>query len=232
MDKQTASLAATWSFGRLLRDVPVPEKYRGSLRKKQLDTVSNMIFVMLLANLLNVAVILQSFRHSSASNLLAIWGFCFIFLTGLAVLRHIRTRKAIHAGLLSQRHADAVSRGALIIGLFWAVLPLLVMHAIDPQGQMVMGIVLAGMMFGGAFMLSRMPDAAFSLIIPIGIGLTVSMQLQHDITHQLISVMALVYLSVLIFAVRWSHLQFVEQHLSEAAVQDQTQLIGLLLRDF
>jgi diguanylate cyclase (GGDEF)-like protein len=232
MDKQTASSAATWSFGRLLRDVPVPEKYRGSLRKKQLDTVSNMIFVMLLANLLNVAVVLQSFRHSSASNLLAIWGFCFIFLTGLAVLRHIRTRKAIHAGLVSPRHADAVSRGALIIGLFWAVLPLLVMHAIDPQGQMVMGIVLAGMMFGGAFMLSRMPDAAFSLIIPIGIGLTVSMQLQHDITHQLISVMALVYLSVLIFAVRWSHLQFVEQHLSEAAVQDQTQLIGLLLRDF
>ena len=42
----------------------------------------------------------------------------------------------------------------------------------------------------------------------------------------------MVYLGVLIFAVRWSHLQFVEQHLSEVAVQEQTQLIGLLLRDF
>ncbi len=232
MDKQSVAPAASWSLGPLLRDVPVPQKYRASLRKKQLDTVGNMIFVMLLANLLNVAVILQSFRHSSADNLLAIWGFCFIFITGLAVLRQVRTRKASHEGRLSQRHADAVSRGALIIGLFWAVVPLLVMHTIDPQGQMVLGIVLAGMMFGGAFMLSRMPDAAFSFMIPIGIGLALAMQLQQGMAHQLISVMAIVYLSVLIFAVRWSHLQFVEQHLSEAAVHDQTQLIGLLLRDF
>ncbi len=75
MEKQTAGAPEDWSFARLLKDVPVPEKYRASLRKKQLDTVGNMIAVMLLANLLNVAVVLQSFRDSPVSNVLTIWGF-------------------------------------------------------------------------------------------------------------------------------------------------------------
>ena len=58
------------------------------------------------------------------------------------------------------------------------------------------------------------------------------MLFQSGAAYHLIAVLSMVYLGVLIFAVRWSHLQFVEQHLSEAAVQEQTQLIGLLLRDF
>ncbi len=232
MEKQTPSPAASWSLGRLLRDVPVPEKHRASLRKKQLDTIGSMIFVMLFANLLSVAAVLQSFRQASAGNLLALWGFCIIFITGLAVLRQVRTSKASLQGNLSEVHVDGVSRGALIVGLFWAVTPLLVMHSVDPQGQMVMGIVLSGMMFGGTFLLSRIPGAALSYMIPIGMGLAVSMSLQGGAAHQLIAVLAIVYVGVLTFAVRWSHLQFVEQHLSEAAVQEQTQLIGLLLRDF
>ena len=232
MEKQTAVPAASWSFGRLLRDVPVPEKHRASLQGKQLETVGNMIFVMLLANLLNVAVVLQSFSQSNSGALLAIWGFCFIFITGLAVLRHMRAREDSREGRLSRRHLDAVARGALIIGLFWAVVPLLVMHTADPRGQMVIGIVMAGMMFGGTFLLSRLPGAAYSFMVPIGFGLIIAMQLQETSAHQFISVLVIVYMSVLIFAVRWSHLQFVEQHLSEAAVQEHTQLIGLLLRDF
>ena len=35
----------------------------------------------------------------------------------------------------------------------------------------------------------------------------------------------------LMLAVRWSHNQFVEQHLSESAMKEQSQLISLLLRD-
>ena len=119
MEKQTSQPAAAWSWRALLRDLQMPDKYCSSLRKKQIDTVSNMIFVMLLANLLNVAVVLQSFRESQASNLLALWGSCIIFITGLAVLRHIRIRKASAQGRLSEAHVDAVSRGALIIGLLW-----------------------------------------------------------------------------------------------------------------
>jgi len=232
VEKQSLLPAPVSPFGGIHRDIPVPDKYRASLRKKQLDNIGNMIFVMLFANLLNVAVVLHSFRDSKAGNLLAIWGFCLIFITGLTILRHIRTRKASFMGRLSEAHVDAVGRGALIIGLFWAVAPLLVLRSVDPLGQMVIGIVLVGMMFAGTFMLARLPEAALSYLIPIGAGFAFSLLLQGEAAHHLIAVLTLVYMGVLICAVRWSHLQFVEQHLSEAAVQEQTQLIGLLLRDF
>jgi diguanylate cyclase (GGDEF)-like protein len=232
MDSVTANRPGNWSFGRLLRDVPVPHKHRAGLRQKQLDTVGNLIVVMLLANLLNVAVVMQSFRDTSVSRVLAIWGVCIVLITGLAVLRHMRTRRASIEGRLSERHVDAVARGALIIGLFWAAAPLILIGNVEPEGKMLLSIVLSGMMFGGAYMLSRLPDAAFSYMIPMGLSLAVCMALEPGVAYQFISVLTVVYLCVLVFAVRWSHLQFVEQHLNEAAVQEQTQLIGLLLRDF
>ncbi len=232
MENQTAVTLGDWSLRRLIRDVQVPEKYRAGLRKKQLETVSNLIVVMLLANLLNVAVVLQSFRGSSFSSVLTIWGFSIIFITGLAMLRHNGTRKALAEGRVSRRHLEAVTRGSMLIGLFWSVAPLIVMRATDPQGHMALSIIMAGLMFGGAFLLSRLPEAAMSFMLPIGIGLFASMQFQQSPSHQLVGILTLVYLAVLVFAVRWSHQQFVEQHLNEAAVQEQTQLIGLLLRDF
>lgn len=232
MEEQTPSPATFWSLRGLLRDVPMPEKYRSGLRRKQVDTVSSMVFVLLFANLLNVAIVLQSFRQSEAGSLLAIWGFCIIFITGLCALRHIRIRKASIHGRLAQEHVDAMSRAALIIGLFWAAAPLLAIQAGDPEAQMVMAVVLIGMMFAGSFLLSRLPGAALSLLIPICAGLGLSMLLQQGSAYQFIAVLIIVYLGVVFFAVRWSHKLFVEQHLSEAAVQDQAQLIGLLLRDF
>ncbi|WP_291208659.1 EAL domain-containing protein [Hyphomonas sp.] len=232
MENHTTGAPSDWSLARLLKEVPVPEKYRASLRKKQLDTVGNMIAVMLLANLLNVAVVLQSFRNSHVSSVLAIWGFCIIFISGLAVLRHLRTRKASLEGRVSDRHIDAIARSAMVIGLFWAAAPLFVLSSTNAEGQMVLSIVLAGMMFGGAFLLSRLPSAAYSYLVPIGIGLAASMAMEPGAVHHFIAVLTIVYVTVLVFAVRWTHLQFVEQHLNEAAVQEQTQLIGLLLRDF
>lgn len=219
MDNQAADGPADWSFARLLKDVPVPEKHRASLRKKQLDTVGNMMAVMLLANLLNVAVVLQSFRDSHVSSVLTIWGFSVIFISGLAVLRHMRMRKASLEGRVSDRHIDAIARGAMVVGLFWAAAPLFVMGSTSAEGQMVLSIVLAGMMFGGAFLLSRLPSAAFSYLVPVGIGLSASMAMEPGAVHHFIAVLTIVYLAVLIVAVRWTHLQFVEQHLSEAAVK-------------
>ncbi len=232
MDGKFATPVENWSIARLLKAVTVPDKYRAGLRDKQLHTVGNMTSVIMLANLVSLAVVLQSFRGNLASYLLSIWGVCLVFIIGLGFLGHIRARRDLVNGRVNERHLDSVVRGSMINGLFWAAAPLLVMSSADPLGQMVMGIVLVGMMFAGAFLLSRIPEAAFSFIIPIAAGLIVSMQIQPNAVYHYISVLTIVYLSVLIFAVRWSHLQFVEQHLSEAGLTEQSQLIGLLLRDF
>jgi diguanylate cyclase (GGDEF)-like protein len=110
--------------------------------------------------------------------------------------------------------------------------PVIVMNAANPQGQMIIGVIMAGMMFAGTFLMARTPRAAISFLLPVGAGVVAAMEFQKDSTYQFISFLSLAYIGVLVLAVRWSHKQFVEQHLSECAVKEQSQLIGLLLRDF
>ncbi len=223
---------ASWSFAELIKDVQVPEKHLGTLRAKQLETVGKMTIVMVLANLLNAAVVMLSFRQTAVDNLLIIWGFTITFICGLSFLTHVRTRNETNVRQRSQRDIENYARSASINGLVWAIAPIIVVNVVDAQGQMVMGIVMAGMMFAGAFLLSRVPDAAFSFIVPVGLGLLISMQFQQDAQYQFVSILTIAYLGILMLAVRWSHRQLVEQHLNEAAVSEQSQLIGLLLRDF
>lgn len=220
------------SVADLIGDLKVPEKYAGTLRAKQLDMVGRVTVILVLANLINAAVILFSFADTGARNLLIAWGACIGAVCLGAIVGNIRSRRKKHRSSRSQKALERYTRSAAINGILWAIAPIIVMNVADDHGQMIMGIILVGMMFGGAFLLYRIPDAAFSFVIPTGAGMLVSMQFQQDPKYHLISILTVVYLGVLILAIRWSHRQFVEQHLNEAAVQEQSELIGLLLRDF
>jgi diguanylate cyclase (GGDEF)-like protein len=233
MPTEQAASSNFWSIDRMTRSTAIPEKHLASLRAKQLETVGSIMLVIMLANVLNAAVVLQSFQHKMVGNLLLLWGAALVLFSVVAFARYLIVKK-FRTGppRYSVQDVQDVSRGATLNGFIWAIAPLVVMSSVDTQGQMVMGIVMAGMMFAGAFLLSHIPEAAFSFTIPVGFGLVLSMQFQQDTAYQFISVLVIVYLAVLIFAIRWAHKQFVEQHLSEAAVSEQSQLIGLLLRDF
>lgn len=222
----------SWSFANLVKAVPVPEKHSGHLRARQLHMAGNMTIVLMLANLLNAAVVMMSFRASDSTGILAIWGFCIVFVSGIGFLAQLRSRKHMALAVRSETAIEQFARAASVNGLIWAIAPIIVMNIEDPHGQMVMGIVLSGVMFAGAFLLSRIPEAAFSFIIPVAIGTVISMQFQQDPNFHYVSILALVYLGLLMLAVRWSHRQYVEQYLSELAIKEQSQLIGLLLRDF
>ena len=222
----------SWSFANLVKAVPVPEKHSGRLRARQLDMVGNMTIVLMLANLLNAAIVMMSFRASDSTGLLSIWGFCIVLISGAAFFAHLRSRKDFGKPTRSEAAIDKFARAASVNGLIWAIAPIIVMNIEDSHGQMVMGIVLSGVMFSGAFLLSRIPEAAFSFMVPVAIGTVISMQFQQDPNFHYVSILALVYLGLLMLSVRWSHRQYVEQYLSELAVKEQSQLIGLLLRDF
>ncbi|MBA3067276.1 MAG: EAL domain-containing protein [Hyphomonas sp.] len=217
----------------LTKAAEIPEKHLSSLREKQLASFRSIMLVIVLANLLNAAVILLSFRESMIGNLLPMWGGCLVLFSLFALGQDLFEKQF---GWRKSRDAEqelqSLTRGATLNGFLWAIAPLVVMSSVDTQGQMVMGIVMAGMMFAGAFLLSHIPDAALSFTIPVGVGLILSMQFQQDTAYQFISVLLIVYMALLVFAVRWSTNQFVEQHLGEAAVSEQSELIGLLLRDF
>jgi diguanylate cyclase (GGDEF)-like protein len=216
-----------------LKSIAVPEKHAASLRARQLDMVRRITFMMILANLLNAGIVVFCFLGTASSDFLYIWGAAILASSTVSVgTQFFNPHDMDPMDERSQTALDNFTRGALLNGMLWGVVPFIVMHAAAPQGQMILGVIMAGMMFAGTFLMARTPAAAISFLLPVGAGVVAAMQFQNDQTYQFIAVLTLAYVVALVLAVSWSYKQFVEQHLSECAVKEQSQLIGLLLRDF
>jgi len=208
------------------------EKTESAWRTRQLKIISAMIGPLILSNLVNACVIWLSFRDTIASGPLLIWlgVISLVCLTGYVASK--RPAKRTRNPVVLTKRIEVFTWGVAAAGALWAIAPLLVMNVADSYGQLIIGVILTGVMFTGAFLMSRIPRAALAFIVPIAVGLVLEMQLQQDPKHVYASILTVVYVVILAFAVRWSHLQFVNQILNESAVREQSQLIGLLLRDF
>ncbi|MFN3608899.1 MAG: diguanylate cyclase domain-containing protein, partial [Hyphomonas sp.] len=224
--------ATLWSLRTLMQGVDVPKKYIPGLRAEQMNSMSRITNVIILSNVLNIIAILIMFLTYGQVHFLVAWSVCGLIINIGAWLKY-RQFLRIDPNRRSNRRAIAdFTRVAICNGLLWGLAPLVVLSTADVQGQLVMGIISAGMMFAGGFLLSRIPMAAIYYIVPAGLGLATALMLQTGPKYAILSILMLYYLLVLLVAVAWTHRQFVEQYLGRAAIQEQSELIGLLLRDF
>lgn len=215
-----------------IRPVPVPMKLRAALQAKQVNSINHLIVLMLFVGVLNTALVLQELGSRSPNPMVIAWGVALTLLNIVTYVHHVRGLKYSSKEGYPARKLETAAKNATMHGLLWAALPLLV--AINaPDLQFMASVVIAsGMLFGGTFLLSRVPLAAICFIIPIGAGLSGAGFLRGDPTSQLVGALSIIYVCVMIYSVLWAHRQFVLQFLSEAAVSEQSQVISLLLRDF
>ncbi|KCZ53756.1 hypothetical protein HY29_15915 [Hyphomonas beringensis] len=221
--------ASTGSIAGLVGDCKMSEQYAHDLKLKQLSFVRQLTTIMFLTSIMNVAIVLFCFRNTSAFQNVLIWAT----VVGVTNVIGVARKKYLDRSNVSASKAlRFYVRLSLSHGLIWGIVPFLVAHTANSQGLMVLGIQLAGIMFAGSFLQSRIPASACAFLVPIGLGFAISMMLTGDPQNQFAAVLCFVYVGVLMLAVRWSHEQFIEQHLSAAAVKEQSQVISLLLRDF
>ena len=229
-----------YSLAGLISSVKVPDDEAANIRAKQLESAARLTPAMVTANLVNAAVVVLCFWNTPAARLLAVWSVTLIIASLILIGINIRTRRKaknrtdghVSSPSRTQQGIERFARFSSFVGLIWGILPLLIMPFADQTSQLAVSIIMAGMMFGGVMLISRIPEAALAFLIPTTIGYVVGLQLGNDPRNDFLSVLALVYASVLWISIRWSYRQFVEQHLSGLAVQQQAQLIGLLLKDF
>lgn len=223
------------SIASILRPVEVPREQWENVCASQLESTEKLGIIIVLTNLLNASLVMVMFSTSAAASALGLWG-SLICLTCAMIF--MRTVHSLHEtpgerkpGALRWALAGNVG-AALVFGALWGALPLFLMPAISPFGQMTIGILLSGMIFAGSFALSRMPLAAFAFILPVGVGMLLAFSRLDSANSTYLSMMTVVYITIVTVCVRWNHNQFLAQFLNKAAVAQQNALIGLLLRDF
>ena len=224
--------ATLWSLKKLMRGVEVPEKHVPALRAQQMNSMSRITNVIILSNVLNIIAILGIFLSYGQIHFLVAWSVCGLIINIGSWFKYRQFLRIDPHKRSNRRAVMDFRRVSICNGVLWGLAPIVVLGTADVQGQMVMGIITAGMMFAGGFLLSRIPVAAIYYIVPTGLGLATALMLQTGPKYAILSILMVYYLIVLLVAVAWTHRQFVEQFLGRAAIQDQSQLIGLLLRDF
>jgi len=222
-----------WTISSLLKETRVPAELAGHVRAQQLSSVEKLAAILILGNLTSALTVVASFWESGIQDMLACWGFIVILVSTVVTFGLVRgRRKNLPRSVRSRDSIERLARVAMVMGFVWGMAPLIVIPSTDPMGQMAVGMVVYSLMFAGALMLGRIPPAAFSFVLPLAICLIFSLQFTQDPRNDYLSVMTIVYVTFLSVGIRWSHHQFVQQLTNAAAVTQQSQLIGLLLRDF
>ena len=216
---------------RLFKSPDIPEADAGTLRAQQLGSIRQMMPMMMAANALNVCVVAVAFRDCAWQKELFLWCLLVGGL-GLAQLFRVRHSKAGLAATRSARSVQRAIRASAGFGLAWGVLPFLVIDAAVGSRQFLVAAVLAGMMGGGGFGLAAVPAAGYAFTGGIGAMTLWALLRTGDPAYVAAGFFVVAYAAV-IGAIIWSHSRlFIGHIVDQAKMTRQSEVIGLLLRDF
>lgn len=203
-----------------------------ALKIEQLRAVSQLNNVIVLGCLINAAVLVLTFWGSSLSGLMVWWGVIIAATMSAVLFLHVRKKDKNDFEADTDGHIARFIRGTTSVGVLWALVPMIAIPVAGVDSFTGVGLILTATMFGGVLFIGRIPEAAMGLVLPITAGILIGLQFLQDPGTNILSIVVLTYAGILYFASRLAYSQFATQHMDKIALQDQTEVIGLLLRDF
>lgn len=232
----TPSFERLRSFGRHWRTAlrgyfelyPDDDAVAPSFRAKQLRAVLRMTPWTMLANLLNAVLVGVTFWDSANQWLLSGW----MLLIVLAAIQGIRNSRRPERPTASPRTLRRATQQAALLALLWGGLTVLLFPAAQPPQQLLLATLITGMMSAGGFALATVPMAGTAWVMILTLASFVAI-LSADFPLALaVSCLLLIY-GFIVSSGIWSAARtFCSRLLAEARAEQQSQVIGLLLRDF
>jgi diguanylate cyclase (GGDEF)-like protein len=232
MAKNLQTAKHDWSVAQLLRKPELTPAEWARARAEQVAAIATLAPLFLMTQLLTAGAMMLSFWTQGAESLLSTWAAVLSIASGLLALGYRLVQRHADSRPLTEQHLEASATAMLSLGVIWGALPVLLTPYVDPVGQRTLGVILSGMIFVGGFMMSRIPSVASSFIWPIAIGIVISLQLGKDPRNDLLSIVTLVHASVVAFCMHLNHRVFLDELNSRISLSQQSEVIGILLRDF
>jgi diguanylate cyclase (GGDEF)-like protein/PAS domain S-box-containing protein len=125
----------------------------------------------------------------------------------------------------------AALHAALLAG-FWGLLPALWFPQLPHDQQLLVAVLVIGNMAAGAIALAMVPPAAWAYVWVQVVCSLVALTRWSGDTSLLVQLLLVMYASVLSVAVQAAALLFMRRQHSEREAARQSEVVGLLLRDF
>ncbi len=211
----------------------IPDEHAAWIRGKQISAYKKMLPYGLIASAVNSVLLIIFFINVEDSRSLIIWSLIMTVLalssvsTGLRTLQSRRTvRERAMEDLLP------AERAAMFMGIAWGLAPILLLPTASSAQQMAIATVSAGMINGGAFMLSTVPRAATRLTGCIAFGFAAGLMLRGGFQNWALAVVTVVYTTMIVRTVYWNYSNYVRNWLQQMELQQKNEVIGILLKDF
>ncbi|MBL8325578.1 MAG: EAL domain-containing protein [Rubrivivax sp.] len=162
---------------------------------------------------------------------MVVWAALLVAMAGVALrswwrgrqrLRETATPRVLHRATL---HAGALAA-------LWAVVPLAWFPSAAPAQQLQIGIVVAGMMGAGAFLLSPLPRACLVYLAIYAVAAVGALLAEGNPAHAGVGAMLAFYASTLAAGALAAGQRHVALLRARAAAADQGRMLALLLQDF
>ena len=208
------------------------EPVAGMFRARQLHAVLRLTPLTMTANVANAVLVSAAFWNSASHPFLVVWTLVVALQAALGLRAWWRSRRRGPWQTASPRAMARLTQIAAAQALLWALVPLALFKGADGPQQLLVAIVTAGMMSGGALALSTAPGAgtAYVLVLAVASGVTI---LRADFPLAFAAGGLLLGYGLVLVAAVWSNARlFGARLMAEAEAERQNEVIGLLLRDF
>lgn len=206
---------------------PVSAEIRG----KHLSSILRLAPFTLGANLANGILICIAFADTSLLLPVLCWLFSLTVIAGLGMRAWWIGRKKQIKTASPHAMRRAVWNSTYLAAI-WGLMPALLFPQASASQQVLIASIIPGMMCGGAFILSPIPQAALAYLWVITLPSLFAVLSMQNIWFNVVGGLLLVYAMVVTVWV-WNAAKAANARLkSEREAERQSQMVSLLLRDF
>ncbi len=209
------------------------------LRLEQVRAVFRLAPITMLANTLAAGLVTYTCWEAVAGNmwresLLSLWVFSIWAFGILNSYKWLNARKRLKANKITvtEKTINSAVYMACFLGILWGIFMLTIFPVTTSEQRIIIVAVIAGTFSGTAFSLKLIPRAATLGVGTMFVPTIISLVALFDPLYLMLSVLLIAYLSVIMLTVSFTYQQLIESLLNRQVLTDQSQVIGLLLREF
>lgn len=214
-------------------DVPLPpdDPRRSLISLRQMQSYFDTVPVAVMGNIFNACVI-ALFSWGSANHIFLLsWVAAVVIFSSLRV-RTWRRFKNHPESFDAHATLNETAYIGLFLGSSWGICVAVVASALGPLQLVVLAIVGAGMMSGGASTFSLVPKAAVAFCGTVAIGSVIGIASVDHGTGMVAMALLACYCLVLHRSVMASFDSFISRTLNEQELFEQGETVKLLLNDY
>jgi diguanylate cyclase (GGDEF)-like protein/PAS domain S-box-containing protein len=226
--------STSWMDGlrRRARLYDVPEEQAAMFRAQQKQAVLRITPLAMSIQLVCALVVPAALWHQLPHAALLLWSCAIAALAALSFRAWWKSRAAPPRESASARSLRRVVLHALLLGLLWALLPLMGSGLADPEARYLVGVLVSGMVCAGGFALAAVPVAGTLFVALVGTGATVALAMRGGAMAWVFAMQLAGYAAIVVYTVWASARMMAARMVAEARASHQSEVISLLLRDF